>query len=480
MARALLSSTLLLLLSGIVAGCGGGSSGTSLNLPQPTAAPATAPPAGLPVAGSPISHVIVVIQENRTVDNLFSQSYLTSGGPYPGANVATTFVPAPGAPPMALPSVPFEAPYDPEHDHTSLLNEYGAFPYGCGIDKVDPALPGIAPAPAGFACGVVPYFETIIYHTIAAKYALSDNTFSPRLVPSFPGHLFLVAGQSDPSDDPTDPTYWSCNAPAGTTVPVFAAATGEAVTTPGPAPCFDYQTIGDLLDAKHVSWKYYTGQLGNPIDGQVNVYGAIKHIFNGPDFTTNISTPSTNILTDIQNCNLPAVSYVTPQAFVSDHAGNVSNGGPGWVGSIYAAILASQNSACKYYLQTAMIVTWDDSGGWFDHVKPPTINGQIAGFRVPLIVASAWSAQSPAGSPLPYVSHTQHDFGAILRFIENNWGLGSLGTRDAPSDALQDMFNFSGTPVGPIALSHMRKLIDQTNYRSVINKVSSRPVDDDK
>jgi phospholipase C len=476
--------------SALLAGCNGGSVAAPAvpATPTPAPSPAATPKNGAaPVAGSPIDHVIVIVQENRTLDNLFAYSLLTAGGPYPGANVARSGVTSSGATVPLQPAF-FEDYYDPSHAHASLLTEWnGGGMNGFDQDTVSPALPNVPPARANYAYGFVPPSETLLYHLLAQRYDLADAMFSSRLVPSFPGRLFLISGQSTASDDPTDPTYWGCDAPPGTTVPIFTAASGEAVTTPGPFPCFDYQTLGDTMDAANVSWKYYTGQIGNLVDGQVNTYDAIRHIRNGADWTTKISTPSSNVLADIQNCNLPQVSWVTPPALASDHAGNLSNAGPGWVASIYLAVAQSEILAnkpqCQYYGNTTIILTWDDAGGWYDHVAPPSSNGQQWGFRVPLLFISAWSksgysASNPAAPP--YVSHTVRDFGAILRYIEANWALPSLNQRDASGDALQDLYNYAQTPIPPISTAQTTRLIAKTHYNQIKFMPASTAVDDDK
>ena len=437
-----------------------------------------------PVSGSPISHVIVIIQENRTLDNLFSSSFLTNGAAYPGANTVSTWT-APNNTTLPLTEIPFEYPADPDHSHAALLQEATVVPgapnYGFYVNP-GTGVAGQPNPPSGFTAAYVPDFETLLYHELAYQYALADNMFSSRLVPSFPGHMFLIAGQSDPADDPTDPTNWGCDSAAGSTVGVFSGSTGEAETLPGPFPCFDYVTLGDLMDKAGVSWRYYTGQVNNTVDAQVDVYDAIKHIRYGADWNTNIVYPQTNILNDISACNLPNVAYVTPPALSSDHAGSLSASGPGWVGSIYLAIVESQvlqasNPNCQYYGNTAILLTWDDSGGWYDHVTPPIVNGRNWGFRVPLIVASTWASH---GAPVPFVSHTQRDFGSILAFIEKNWNLGNLGEEDASADPLSDMFNYKQTPVAPIDTTKLRNQINATNWPQIKNVKTDRPVDDDK
>ena len=171
-------------------------------------------------------------------------------------------------------------------------------------------------------------------------------------------------------------------------------------------------------------------------------------------YTTQNPAP---ILTDISNNQLPAVSWVIPSGTNSDHAGSTANtGGPSWVASIVNAIGNS-----SYWANTAIIVTWDDWGGWYDHVPPPKViddgtswgSGYVYGFRVPLIVMSPYA--KPA-----YISHVNHDFGSVLNLIEEAFGLSSLGYADAYADDLSDCFNYNQAPLtfktisAPLGSSH--------------------------
>jgi phospholipase C len=436
------------------------------------------------VAGSPIQHVIVVIQENRTTDNLFASSVLAGGGPYPGADVTQT--PQVDGKTVKLHPVALEDPTDPGHSHAQLLSEWNEGKMnGFSNDALYTYKPFPKAAP-GFALAYVPAAETTIYHLLAQQYAFADENFSPRLVPTFPGHVFLVTAQSPPVDDPTDPTNWGCDSAPGTTV--HMAGPGESTIAPGVFPCFDYQSIGDLLDRAGVTWKYYTGAIGNLADAQINVYDAIKHIRYGLDWNRNVSTPNSKVLSDIQNCNLPQVSYVTPTWIESDHAGSMGGGGSGWIGSIYLAITQSalaKGAACQYYGNTAIVLTWDDSGGWYDHVLPPKgPDGTSWGLRVPLLVISPWARSNydPANPhAAPYVSHTIRESTAIVRFIERNWALGNLGQRDASGDDLSDLFDYTRrSPVPPISQLAMQHMIFATKFDLAASMRDTHEVDDDK
>ncbi|MBV8282574.1 MAG: hypothetical protein JO347_11005 [Candidatus Eremiobacteraeota bacterium] len=246
----------------------------------------------------------------------------------------------------------------------------------------------------------------------------------------------------------------NCGGPPNTLVRMIDPAGSEATTMP---PCFDHPTLGDLLDAKNVSWKYYTPSIGGLWVGP----DAIAHIRNGADWSK-VILPQTKILQDISFGQLPAVSWVIPTGLASDHPLGTDGSGPAWVASIVNAVGESQ-----YWSNTAIIITWDDWGGWFDHVPPQILSSYELGFRVPMVIVSPYA--KPA-----YVSHQQHEFGSILHYIEDNWGLGTLGYTDARADDLADCFNYSQAPIPftPIAAAHT------ASYFKAM-PASNMPVDDD-
>jgi phospholipase C len=150
---------------------------------------------------------------------------------------------------------------------------------------------------------------------------------------------------------------------------------------------------------------------------------------------SNVIIPQTQVLTDISNHQLAQVTWVIPDGDESDHALSNDGSGPSWVTSIVNAI-----GNGSYWSNTAIFITWDDWGGWYDHVAPKVINSYEYGFRVPLIVVSPYAQ---AG----YISHTTHDFGSILKFIEETYGLPSLGYADVAADDFSDCFDFTQTPL---------------------------------
>jgi phospholipase C len=228
---------------------------------------------------------------------------------------------------------------------------------------------------------------------------------------------------------------------------------------PGPFPCFSYETLADLLDAQNISWRYYAPSITN----SWSAYDAISQIRYSSDWTNDIIAPPQQFITDVQNGTLAQVTWIVPDWSYSDHAGAGSTAnGPDWVGNVVNAVGASQ-----FWNSTAIFVTWDDWGGWYDHVPPPQVDTMGLGFRVPLIVISPYAQHG-------YVSHTQHEFGSILHFTEEMFNLPSLGTRDAISDDLSDCFDFTQTPQPYVPVS-------VTNGPAFFVKSvpSSKPPDDD-
>ena len=176
-----------------------------------------------------------------------------------------------------------------------------------------------------------------------------------------------------------------------------------------------------------------------------------------------------------------------PDRLDSDHAGSLSAAGPGWVGSIYSALVqsAKRPAPCNYYRDSAMIVTWDDSGGWYDRVAPPAgPDGTTWGFRVPILVLSAWARSNfdpHRPNAMPYVSHTRRESTAITKFIERNWNLGNMGQRDVGDDDLSDMFDYTrAAPIPPLSPISMERLIGGTHFHLALAERDARPVDDDR
>jgi phospholipase C len=410
-------------LAAMLSACGGGGSSGGVNPPPvPTPAP--------PGIAARVKHVVIIVQENRSVDNMFNG--------FPGADTVRTATDSRGRS-VALQPINLNVPYDVDHGHAAFKTEYANGALN-GFDLAGSVGCANTCPPAGAAYGYVPQFQVQPYWDMARQYAFADRMFQTNQGPSFPAHQYIVAGTSLAS--PSSPLLASGNplGPAGRTVGGCDAVFGAQVRLIDPATgdesssadsCLDHRALFDLLDEHNVSWRYYQP---TPGPGVVNAPYAIRHVRYGTGIA-NVVVPSTTVLTDIQQGRLAQVSWVIPAAAASDHSMVNDGTGPEWVASVTNAIGAS-----PYWSDTAVFVIWDDWGGWYDHVKPPLYNAYELGFRVPLIVISPYAR---AG----YVSHVQHEFGSILKFTESAFGLGSLGYTDVRADDLSDCFDFTQAPI---------------------------------
>jgi phospholipase C len=332
------------------------------------------------------------------------------------------------------------ARYDLSHAHgawTSDYNHGNVNGFNTEVEFCD--VKGSCPPRAVAAYGYVPKSEIQPYWDMARDYTFADNMFQTNQGPSFPAHQYLVSGTSTISnlsnlkaaENPKDPSHkhhvGGCNSPPQTRVVTIDPSGKEGRPV---YPCFDRISIMNLMNDQEISWNYYQEFGGS---GLWHAADAIKTIRQGPSYN-NVRWPSAQVLRDIRLYRLADVTFVTPSAAESDHAGKTNGTGPSWVASIVNAIGKS-----SYWRNTAIIVTWDDWGGWYDHVAPRIYNSYELGFRVPMIVISPYSKRG-------YVSHTNYEFGSILKFIEKTYDLPSLGTTDVRANDLSDCFDFGGKP----------------------------------
>ena len=400
---------------------------------------------------SPIQHIVIIVQENRSVDNLFQL--------LPGANTQSYGIASHGNRHIQLEPQSLAAPFDLGHGHPNWVTEYAGGAMN-GFDQEQ--CTGACPQDPAFS--YVPESDVQPYYTLAETYAFADNFFQTNQGPSFPAHQYLISGTSTVSDGSKDKVasntnpggLGGCDSPPGTTVKIITPGGGEPRDR-GTYPCFKRQSIMNELDDAGVTWKYYQNSSGA---GIWNAVDAIYSIWSNPaEMAANVISPSSQVLTDIGNGQLADVTWVTPSSNASDHPGTTDGSGPSWVGSVVNAVGDSQ-----YWNNTAIFVTWDDWGGWYDHVTPTVFNSYELSFRVPLVVVSPYAKSQ-------YVSHVQYEFGSILKFIEETFGLPSLDTTDARANNLSDLFDFSH--------QHARFKHIRTKYepRYFLRQPSTRPED---
>jgi phospholipase C len=398
-----------------------------------------------PAPSHKIKHVIILLQENRSFDNLFMS--------FPGANTVTEGPCVPSAwcktgtaqlKPITLETTgQLGLGKDVDHSHHGFEIEYNHGKMD-GFSKVRFGAAGNGSPAKLYPYAYIKRPEIQAYWDFAKQYALADNMFFTDTASSFIAHQLIISGTvrlsskrsltDQPNQDP-----WGCDAPPGTVTAVIYT-NGHVDEFGGPFPCFtQYGTIADTLDAKGVSWKFYVSSMTkqpNEFSGFVwNGFDAIKKIRYGSDWKTNISSPNTNVIHDLLNGSLPSVSWVIPTLAESDHPASGCNHGPHWITTVLNAIGDSQ-----YWKDTAVILAWDDWGGFYDNAKPRQINYTSLGFRVPMIVISPYAKANA-------VVHTEYNFGSILKFVEEQFGLDSLHTDDETATSMDDMFDFTQTPL---------------------------------
>jgi phospholipase C len=340
---------------------------------------------------TPIEQAIVVMFENHTFDNLF--------GAFPGANG------------VASPAAPDPMVSDFEHDNPH-----------CRAAMTGGTMEGFP------SWGMVTYSqETIpIYWAYATQFGLSDNFFTSAATDSTTNHLYMIAGQSGGLNQCPSPAL-----PFGVLPP---PNTSVLSMSPAGTPYFQYPvvdipTLPAEMTANGVSWRYY----------------ANYQLWNAPSYVTalvgspNVVDNPAQIITDIQNGDLAAMSWVCPSFDESDHPPQPLGAAQNYLAQLVNALMAS-----PYWASSAVFVTWDDYGSYYDHVSPPTVDVMGLGPRVPLIVISPYAQPG-------YISHQQAEFSSFVTFAEVNWSLPSLGQRDALSETsdLMDFFDFSQAPIAP-------------------------------
>ena len=375
----------------------------------------------------PIKRVIYVMMENRSFDNLF--------GRFPGVEGATVGTMAGREQPLA--PCPEYLPGDLPHDRAAYLN----------------ALAGGTQDGFGGGAWGDPWAYTVHeeqqlpnYWTWAREFAISDHFFASAAGPSYPNHYFFIAGQSggtidNPENIGTERTAdggsfksWGCDA-IGDGVFVFTKdAHGNLVKHD---TCFTFRTVGEQLSEIGVDWTYYSADPGQP--GYFwNAYNGIQDVFHDKDYWNAHVRPVDRIVTDIRRGALPAVSWVTPRFQLSDHPPYSSAWAHNWITDIVNAVMEGD-----MWAHTAIFVTWDEWGGFYDHVAPPQLDDIGLGFRVPLLTISPYTRRG-------LIDDEVGEFSTPLRFISDNWGLKPLTSRIRKTHNMEHLFDFKKGPRAPV------------------------------
>jgi phospholipase C len=273
--------------------------------------------------------------------------------------------------------------------------------------------------------GLVQYSAADVptYWSYAQNFGLGDNFFSSMATLSQPNHLAMIAGQTAGEDD----NGGNCTTTANSLSLNRAASTGVASFS---VPCYTITSLPQVLSQNQISWRYYSN--GGIWDAPKNVTALVTS-------PSNVQNPN-QFLTDVQQGTMATVSWVMPTFANSDHPPSSIKAGQNFVSRDVSALMQS-----PYWNNTVIFVTWDDWGGFYDHVNPQALDADGLGLRAPLLVISPYAKPG-------YISHNLGEFASFLKFIEYNWGLPNLGQRDSLPmlSNLTDFFDFTQTPLAPV------------------------------
>jgi phospholipase C len=389
--------------------------------------------------------VIYVMLENRSFNNLF--------GRFPGVTGSTTGVKSGAEVPLR--ACPEYLPGDLPHDlaaHMNALNggEQDGFDLGAWGD---------------------PWAYTIFdlrtqlpnYWQWASEYAISDNFFASAAGPSYPNHFYWIAGQSggaidNPENIESRPgengeiyKSWGCDA-IGEDVFVFVKDDRGNLTKHG--TCFRFRTVGEQLSEAGVDWAYYAADWGQP--GYFwNAYNGIRDVFHDQGYWRAHVRPVDRIVQDVEADRLPPVTWVTPRFQLSDHPPYSSSHCHNWVSDIVDAVMRSDS-----WDQTAVFLTWDEWGGFYDPIAPPSVDDLGLGLRVPFLTISPYVASRGL------IDDEVGEFSTPLRFIEDNWDLPYLTKRIAGTHNLEHVFDFGRRPRPPVPSADRAKTFLRSPFRT--------------
>ena len=379
----------------------------------------------------PIKHIVFIIKENRTFDNYFAR--------YPGAEGADLGYTSNGRQILLQPATDVLKP-DLGHGFFDALSAID----GGKMDGFDKVLNG--DSLTGYTSferkGIPNYWD------YADNFVLGDHMFSSMFGPTFPEHLYTVGAQANDAvgnkletnmpggycEDPGETVYAFQDLTDEEKQEVMAAEEKADTDRVGDfwqriRACFNFKVLPDELNDAGISWRYYAD------DGSwMNALLAIKHIYDSPYWGPNVQ-PEEELMPAIENNKLKTVNWVVPGPGFNEHPGGPSVCmGENWTVEHINAIMDS-----KYWKSTAIFITWDDFGGFFDHVVPPHYDVMGLGPRVPLLIISPWAKQG-------YVDSNVYEFSSVLKFIETMYDLKPLTDRDAQANNMLSAFDFEHKP----------------------------------
>ncbi len=380
-----------------------------------------------------IQHVVIIVQENRSFNDLFYG--------FPGATTATYGYNTSNQK-ITLQPVGLAARWDIQHDSwgfEAACNGTGSIPgTDCqmnGFDKESWGCRRSSCPNKNPPYSYVPNAETKPYFAMGKQYVLADQMYASNFdASSFISHQYIIAAQAQSS---VNFPYgaWGCTGGSGETIAIVGP--DRKVPDDYRRPCYSDTTLGEEADnaSPPVSWAYYAASYSGGYPGIWSAYQANNYVYYGSDWSEDIKSPPSSFLTDVAKGKLRQISWVTPTWANSDHAGSGSKTGPQWVASVVNTVGRS-----KYWDNTAIFIFWDDYGGWYDPEPPAYVDNDGLGMRIPMLIVSAYARKG-------HVSHVPYEHGSILKFIEDTFGLGRLSASDTRATSPEkDCFNFKKPP----------------------------------
>jgi phospholipase C len=410
-----------------------------------------------------VKHVVVIYMENHSFDNLYGQ-FDGADGLADAKTKNITQLDGEGQPYTTLPPVPLSSAFP-----TNLPNTYFNIDQYVAADQVSPDVThrfyqeqqqidgGLMDKFAlynftkGFTMG---YYKTsqLPLYELAKKYTVCDRFFHSVFGGSFLNHQWLIAAASPVF--PNAPASFMAKVDStgklikdGTVTPDgYAVNTANSVNlhpaNANPAflvPNQTNPTIGDRLSDKNISWAWYSGGWNNAIAGKPDPSFTYHHqpfayfarYAAGTNERKKHLRDETEFLAAAKNGTLPAVSFVKPIGLENEHPGESTvKGGESHAVELINAVLNGPNGK-----NSVIILTYDENGGFWDHIAPLVIDKWGPGTRIPALIISPFAKKG-------YVDHTPYETVSILAFIEKRWKLKPLNSRDKHADPLSHAFNF--------------------------------------
>lgn len=377
---------------------------------------------------TPIKHVVMIMQENHSFDNYF--------GTYPGAegiqpNTCVPVDPGAGAGSECIKPYPLgNSPIvDLDHSHDTASAQFNDGQMNGFVSAL--TLKG---QDGKLALGYYDDKDIPYYWNLADNNVLFDQMFSSVMDSSFINHVFWVAGG-----------------------PLPPGNSGQYYQ--------DVPTIFDRLEQKGLTWKFYVENYDPKINirtqSQVELANpnrlsqiiwvpllVMDRYLDDPKLSSHI-VDLKEYYTDLENGTLPNVAYIVPSGASEHPPGSIQSG------ERFVRGLIQDLQRSDAWDTSAFILSYDDWGGWYDHVTPPQVDDYGYGFRVPAILVSPYARRG-------FIDHTTYDFTSMLKFIEYNWDLAPLAERDAKANNMTAAFDFSQPPRPPVFVGFERNPVTPT------------------